>query len=121
MAKSEDSTQDDTQGDLDLPLPSPNPKTNLYIADILLRGATTALRDTLRNRMVIAQYDPDKARELIDGRTVLTSLTLYGASKLATKSVPGLALVAGGLALKALYDRGKAKQLAEREPATEED
>ena len=33
---------------------------------------------------------------------------LWGASRLATRSPVGLAVVAGGLAAKVLYDRGKA-------------
>ncbi len=116
-----------TQGDTNepdsgsLPLPSPNPNTNLLIADIVLRGAGRVLRETLEERMLIANYNPDKAREAMDGRTVLTSLAVYGASKLASKSTPGLALVAGGLVLKTLYDRGRAIQLARKERETEED
>jgi len=93
-----------------LPLPSPNAATNLLIADIVLRGVGRVMRNTLEQRMLIANYDPAKARELVDGRTILTSVAIYGASKLAARSTPGLALVAGGLAAKALYDRGKARQ-----------
>ena len=93
-----------------LPLPSPNAATNLLIADIVLRGAGRVARDTLEKRILIANYDPAKARELVDGRTMLTSLALYGASKLAARSPAGLAMVAGGLVLKTLYDRGKARQ-----------
>ncbi|MDJ0643943.1 MAG: hypothetical protein QNJ15_14110 [Erythrobacter sp.] len=107
--------------DKGLPLPSPDPATNLLIADIVLRGAGRVLRETLEKRMLVANYDPDKARELVDGRTVLTSLAVYGASKLAARSTPGLALVAGGLALKALYDRGKSIQLLRREQETPDD
>lgn len=106
---------DETDQSGSLPLPSPEPATNLLIADIVLRGATRTLRETLRKRMVLAQYDPDKARELVDGRTLITSLSLYGASRLAASSTAGLAVVAGGLALKTLYDRGKARQKREAE------
>lgn len=98
-----------------LPLPSPQAATNLLIADIVLRGAGRLLREKLEKRMLIANYDPDKARELMDGRTVLTSLAVYGASKIAARSTPGLALVAGGLVLKTLHDRGKARQKRLRE------
>lgn len=115
MAKLDTSDDVDANPNKPLPLPSPNPGTNVLIADIVLRGAGKVLRETLEKRMLIANYDPEKARELVDGRTVLTSLVVYGASKLAAKSTPGLALVAGGLALKTLYDRGKAIQLARRD------
>ena len=83
------------------------------LGDIVLRNAGQLFHDTLHKRMVVSKYDPDKARESMDGRTVLTSVALYGASRLAARSTAGLAVVAGGLVLKALYDRGKARQLAE--------
>jgi hypothetical protein len=98
-----------------VPLPSPSPATNLLIADIVLRSAGKVLRDALEQRMLVANYDPATARRAMDGRTVLTSIALYGASRIAARSGAGLAVVAGGLALKTLYDRGKARQRAQRE------
>ncbi|MEM6907434.1 MAG: hypothetical protein AAF494_02040 [Pseudomonadota bacterium] len=83
---------------------------NAVLAGIILRGLGDVVLDKLEQRLVIARYDPARARDLIDGRTVFTSLALYGASKLATRSVPGLAVVAGGLFAKSLYDRGKRLQ-----------
>jgi hypothetical protein len=92
-----------------LPLPSDNPATNLLIADIVLRGASTLLRKNVEKRVAKASAESsEEADKLLDGRTMLTTLGLYGASRLATRSVPGLALVTGGLVLKTLYDRGKA-------------
>ncbi len=94
-----------------LTFPSTNPGTNLLIADIVVRGASTLLRQGVEKRVAKASADSDEeAREVLDGRTMLTTLALYGASKLATRSVPGLAVVAGGLVLKTLYDRGKTRQ-----------
>lgn len=87
--------------------------TKLMLGDIVLRNAGQLFHDTLHKRMVVSKYDPDRAREAMDGRTILTSIALYGASRLAARSTAGLAVVAGGLVLKALYDRGKARQLAE--------
>ena len=121
MARRKTSDNPDEPSDKRLPLPSPEASTNLLIADIVLRGAGKVLLETLEKRMLIANYDPEKAREAMDGRTVLTSLAVYGASKLAAKSTPGLALVAGGLLLKTLHDRGKAIQLARQERETAED
>ena len=92
-------------------LPSPNPVTNLLIADIVVRGASTLFRKSVEKRVAKASMDDDQdAEKLLDGRTLLTTLGLYGASKLATRSRTGLGIVAGGLALKTLYDRGKARQ-----------
>lgn len=100
-----------TNRSANLPLPSDNPGTNLLIADIVMRGASTLFRKTVEKRVANASVDQEEeAQELLDGRTLITTLGLYGASKLATRSVPGLLLVTGGLLAKTLYDRGKARQ-----------
>ena len=88
-------------------LPSPDPVTNLVIADIVLRGAGSLLRQKLEKGLLTGQLDGDKAKRLIEGRGMVGTLALWGASRLATRSPVGLAVVAGGLAAKVLYDRGK--------------
>jgi len=94
-----------------LPLPSTNPTTNLLIADIVVRGASSLLRKDVEERVVKASAESEEeADDVLDGNTMLRTLALYGASKLAMRSKGGLALVAGGLALKTLYDRGKSRQ-----------
>ncbi len=94
-----------------LPLPTDNPGTNLLIADIVVRGASTLFRQTVEKRVAKASVEQEEdAQELLDGRTLITTLGLYGASRLATRSVPGLLMVTGGLLAKTLYDRGKARQ-----------
>jgi hypothetical protein len=90
-----------------LPLPSPIAGTNLVIADIVLRAAGGLLRNRMEKGLLVKSYDKAKAEKLVDGRSVVTSLALWGASRLATRSPVGLAVVAGGLAAKVLYDRGK--------------
>lgn len=98
-----------------LPVPSSNPATNLLIADIVLRGASSLFRKNVEKRVAVASFDDEeRAQEVLDGRTILTSLALYGASKLAARSPAGLGIVAGGLVLKTLYDRGKTRQLKRR-------
>ncbi|MDJ0979760.1 MAG: hypothetical protein QNI87_14645 [Erythrobacter sp.] len=92
-------------------LPSPEATTNLLIADIVLRGASNLFRKSVERKVARASVDDEEeAERLIDGRTALRTLGLYGASRLATRSPAGLGLVAGGLVLKTLYDRGKARQ-----------
>lgn len=103
-------------------LPSPDPVTNLVIADIVLRGAGSLLRQKLEKGLITGQLDGDKARQLVEGRGMASSLALWGASRLATRSPIGLAVVAGGLAAKVLYDRGKrieAKRRARKQSAPE--
>lgn len=98
-----------------VPMPSSNPATNLMIANIVVRGASTLLRKSVDKRVVSASADgAETAQKALDGRTILTTIGLYGASKLATRSLPGLALVTGGLVVKTLYDRGKARQTRKR-------
>ncbi|OBV12353.1 Guanylate kinase [Erythrobacter dokdonensis DSW-74] len=88
-------------------LPSPDPVTNLVIADIVLRGAGSLLRQRLEKGLLTGQLDGDKAKHLVESRGMVSTLALWGASRLATRSPVGLAVVAGGLAAKVLYDRGK--------------
>ena len=91
--------------------PSPDPATNLLIADIVLRGASSLFRKNVEKRVAskTAQSE-EEAQQLLDGRGIIRTLGLYGASKLATRSPLGLGIVAGGLVAKTLYDRGKARQ-----------
>ena len=42
-------------------------------------------------------------------------MALYGVTKLATRSVPGAMVVAGGMLAKTLYDRRKSKRAAKRD------
>lgn len=90
-----------------LPLPSPHAGTNLVIADIVLRAAGSLVRNRMEKGLLIASYDKAKSERLVDGRSFITSMALWGASRIATRSPLGLAVVTGGLAAKALYDRGK--------------
>jgi len=88
-----------------------NPTTNILIADIVLRGASTLLHRDVQGRVVKASAEPvDDEQDELDGRTIITTLGLYTASKLANRSVAGLGLVAGGLVLKVLHDRGIDRQ-----------
>ncbi|WFL76272.1 hypothetical protein P7228_09705 [Altererythrobacter arenosus] len=97
-----------------MPGPSTNPATNILIADIVLRGAGRIMRNSMQKGMLRAGYDRETAREMINNRTMASSLILYGASKIATRSIPGALLVGGGLIAKTLYDRGLSKREARR-------
>lgn len=99
--------------------PSPNPATNLVIADVVLRGAGLLLRRRLEKGLLTRQLAADQARRMVDNRGVVSTVALWGASRLATKSPLGLVVVAGGLAAKVFYDRGKrleAKRRAKKVP-----
>ena len=103
-------------------MPSPDAATNLLLADIILRSASSLFRRNIERKVVHASAKTEaEAQELLDGKTVIKTLALYGASKLAMRSPLGLGVVAGSLALKTLYDRGKARRrrLAQDENAQE--
>ncbi|WP_143738097.1 hypothetical protein [Erythrobacter donghaensis] len=73
------------------------------------------LRNRMEKGLLIKSYDKAEAEKLIDGRSVATSIALWGASRIATRSPIGLAVVAGGLAAKVFYDRGKRLETKRRE------
>ncbi|MEM6857955.1 MAG: hypothetical protein AAF559_08795 [Pseudomonadota bacterium] len=92
-------------------LPSPDAATNLLLADIILRSASTLFRRSVESKIVHASAKTKaEADALLSGQTMIKTLALYGASKLATRSPVGLGFVAGSLALKTFYDRGKARR-----------
>jgi hypothetical protein len=94
--------------------PSTDPATNLLIADVLIRGATRFARKTMHEGVLKTTYSADKAKELAGSSSVVSTLALYGITRLATRSVPGALLVSGGLLAKTLYDRGKSKRLVKK-------
>ena len=98
-----------------IPGPSNSNATNLAIAEVLMSGVSRLMRRSMRQEMLSKTHDKETAREMAASRSLLSGLAIYGASRLATRSVPGALLVAGGLALKTLYDRGGARQKRERE------
>jgi hypothetical protein len=101
-------------GPAGVPLPSPVAGTNLVIADIVLRAAGGLLRDRLEKGLLVRSYDTAKAEKLVDKRGLASSVALWGASSLARRSPLGLAVVAGGLAAKVFYDRGKRLEMKRR-------
>ncbi len=94
--------------------PSTNPATNLIIADIVLRGLARVARDSAHKGMLRTQYSRDKAKDLVDNQSLLHTLTIYGITKVATRSVPGALLIGSGLIAKTLYDRGRTRRLTKR-------
>lgn len=98
-----------------VPGPSPNPATNLLIHDLALRSVGRILRLSLEKGLLGRRYGSDFARQAIGNRTLLHTAAAYGATKLATRSLPGAAVVWGGLLAKTLYDRRKGKRAARRD------
>lgn len=97
------------------PAPSPNPMTNILIADIALRGGGRLLRHAVERGVLGVKYTPEKARDIVKGRSMAQTLVGTAVARLATRSVPGAIIVGGGLLAKALYDRRKDAQAAKIE------
>ena len=92
-------------------LPSSNPATNLVIAEVVLRSLSVLARKKVRRRVARASYSHDEqADQMLRGRTILSTLALYGAGKFAARSPLGLGVVASTLVAKTLYDRGRTLQ-----------
>ena len=92
--------------------PSTNPMTNLLIADLALRGGGQLLRHAVERTVLGAKFSPDKARNVIAGRSMFQTLLGTAVARIATRSVPGAVLVGGGLLAKTLYDRRQDKRSA---------
>jgi hypothetical protein len=88
-------------------VPGPTPATNLLIADIALRGASMLLRRSMEKGLLSLRYDPDTARQVVQGRTMGQMVVSAMAARLATRSLPGFLLVSGGLLAISVIDRSR--------------
>lgn len=95
--------------------------TSLLVTEIVLRSIGRLTRHSLEKVVARRRYDAEKARAIVEDRSMLHTAAAYGVTKLATRSVPGALLVGGGLLAKTLYDRGTAKRksrkAAKKQPA----
>jgi hypothetical protein len=89
--------------------PSPSPATNLLLADLALRGGGQLLRRAVEYGLLGTAFTPDKAKNLIKGRSMGQTLIGTAIARIATRSVPGALIVGGGLLAKTLYDRRHGK------------
>jgi hypothetical protein len=97
---------------------SPNPKTNLMLTDLALRGGGQLVRHLIERALLGTQYSPKQAKAIVKGRSMTQTLLGTAAARIAMRSVPGAIIVGGGLLAKTLYDRKKgAKAKIEGEKA----
>ena len=89
----------------DVPGPSTNPATNLLIMDIAIRGVSLLAARGIEQAALKLRYHRDTAGDIVEGRSMVSTLAATGAARMATRSVPGFLLVSGGLLAKALVDR----------------
>lgn len=93
-----------------VPGPSTNPSTNIIIHDILLRSVGRLSRMTVEKALLGRQYGKQFAKDAVENRSIVQTLAAYGVTKVATKSIPGAAIVTTGLALKVLFDRSQSRR-----------
>lgn len=97
-----------------IPGPSTNPATNLIINDILLRSVGRLSRQTVEKALLGRQYGTQFAKAAVENRSIVHTLAAYGVTKLATRSIPGAAIVTSALALKVLFDRSQSRRQSRR-------
>ncbi|MEO6387625.1 MAG: hypothetical protein ABIT16_11595 [Croceibacterium sp.] len=102
-----------------VPGPSNNPATNLIIMDIAMRGASMIAGRAMEKALLRTRYHPDKAHDIVQGRTMVKSMAANGVARVATRSLPGFIIVTGGLLAKAIFDRslGRRKSVQKGEAA----
>lgn len=98
----------------EVPGPSSNPATNLLIMDIAIRGASLLAARGIETAALRLRYHRDRAGDIVEGRSMIATLAATGAARVATRSVPGLLLVTGGLLAKTLLDRSLRPREARR-------
>ena len=114
IVKAEDNLADSAADAASPARPSPNPMTNLVLADIALRGGGQLLRHAIERGLLGKAYSPEKAKDLIKGRSMGQTLIGTAVARIATRSVPGALIVGGGLLAKTLYDRKHAHDAAKQ-------
>ncbi len=102
----------------DVPGVTDNPATNLLMADVMMRAGSYVLRSFVERSMLKGRYDKKTARDIVKNQPASQKLASYAIAKIATKSLPGAALVTGGILARTLYQRGKARRKARQEGDT---
>lgn len=93
---------------------SSNPATNLLVADLAMRGVSVLMRRGFERGMLRNRFSPGKAADIVAGRSLGQSLIAFAATRIATRSVPGLLLVGTGILAKLAFERSQSKRDARR-------
>jgi hypothetical protein len=102
-----------------VPGPSTNPATNLLVADIGIRVASRLFRRTVEKGLLQLKFPPDKASEVVEGRSLAQTMVSAGLARVATRSIPGALLVTGGIIAKSILDRSLSRRQSERKGTRE--
>lgn len=99
---------------INVPGPSSNPATNLLVADLAIRSVSILMRRGFERGLLRNRFPAGKAADIVAGRSLGQSLIAYAATRIATRSVPGMLLVGGGILAKLAFERSKTKRHALR-------
>ena len=89
--------------------------TNLIVTDIALRGAGRIARHFTEKALLRTRYSREDAEKVVEGRSMAQTLAAVAVARIATRSLPGAAIVGGGILAKALWDRSLGKRSARSE------
>lgn len=98
-----------------VPGPSTNPATNILIADIATRAGARLLRLGIEKNLLKTRYSKEERRAIMDERSLAETISSALIARIATRSIPGMLIVGGGLTAKALLDRSLSRRKALRE------
>lgn len=82
--------------------------------DVALRGAALVIARAIERNALKMRYRGDTASDIVKGRSMTETLAVTGAARVATRSVPGLLAVAGGLLAKSVIDRSLSRSKTPR-------
>lgn len=91
---------------------SPDPKTNVMVADIVIRGAGKLARHFAKRALLRPGQGKEGPEKAVEGLSVTQSLATVAIARLATRSVPGAVIVGTGIIAKAVFDRSHEKRKA---------
>jgi hypothetical protein len=97
-----------------VPGPSPNAATNLLIAEIAVASAGRMARRSMEKGLLKAKFEREQAVAIVEGRGMAHTMITAAVARVATRSVPGALLVAGGLFAKVVFDRSLLRRKARR-------
>lgn len=98
-----------------VPGPTDNPSTNLLFADIVMRMGSYVLRNGVERVFLKERYGKDTAKEIMHNRSIARTLASIAIAKVGARSLPGAAVVGGGILARVLYDRSKSRRQAQAE------
>ena len=95
------------------------PIASVILADLAVRGGQALVRRGVERGLLKGQPVPQG--RVVHGQSLPETVVGTVLATMARRSVPGALLVGGGLIVKALSDRHRARQAAKTEPETPKD